>query len=92
MSLKCGFVRRCLRKESEQATQYRKKINLQLLSENLLKSEQGVHENMPEDRSEKKRAANRSHFFKIAKYLMISTNKYLQISFFLFISQKIKVY
>ena len=42
------------------------------------KSARSGHENMSENRYEKKQqAANKPHFFKISKYLMSSANKYL---------------
>ena len=49
------------------------------LQGNLIKRDPGTHENMSEDRKEKKRAANRPNFFKFSKYLMSNANKYLKI-------------
>ena len=54
-------------------------MNFQLTSRKLNeKLTRSGHENMSENRYEKKQqAANKPHFFKISKYLMSSANKYL---------------
>ena len=57
-------------KKKEQAIQYQEKMDLHLTSRKFYEKRAWKgHENAFEDCYEKKRAVNRSHYFKISKYI-----------------------